>query len=57
MLVIRTSDKEIRWMNVTEYLQEHGTTKKQIVFDGQPFTALNVANLRGLEVPGAMGSM
>nr|QNO48683.1 hypothetical protein AMAKCJMG_00017 [Methanosarcinales archaeon ANME-2c ERB4] len=47
MLVIRTSDDEIRWMNVTEYLQEHGTATKQIVFDGEPFTALNVVGLSG----------
>jgi hypothetical protein len=43
MLVIRTSDGEIRWMNVTDYLRKHGSTTKQIVFDGEPFTALNVA--------------
>jgi uncharacterized CHY-type Zn-finger protein len=47
MLVIRTSDGEIRWMNVTEYLCQHGTSTKQIIFEGEPFTALNVARLRG----------
>ncbi|MEA3323545.1 MAG: DUF4365 domain-containing protein [Euryarchaeota archaeon] len=47
MLVIRTSDGEIRWMNVTEYLREHGTKTRQIIFEGEPFTALNVARLRG----------
>jgi small GTP-binding protein len=46
MLVIRTSDGEIRWMNVTDYLQEHGAKTRQIVFDGEPFTALNVVKLR-----------
>ncbi len=46
MLVIRTSDGQVRWMNVTEYLQEHGKTTKQIVFDGEPFTALKVAKMR-----------
>jgi GTPase SAR1 family protein len=46
MLVIRTSDGQIRWMNVTDYLQEHGPATKQIVFEGEPFTALNVARLR-----------
>lgn len=47
MLVIRTSDGKIRWMNVTDYLREHGTQTKQIIFEGEPFTALNVARLRG----------
>ncbi|MEA3281062.1 MAG: DUF4365 domain-containing protein [Euryarchaeota archaeon] len=46
MLVIRTSDGEIRWMNVTDYLCQHGTKTKQIIFEGEPFTALNVARLR-----------
>jgi hypothetical protein len=46
MLVIRTSDGEIRWMNVTNYQKKHGKNIKQIVFDGESFTALNVVNLR-----------
>jgi hypothetical protein len=46
MLVIRASDGEIRWMNVTEYLKKHGKKTKQIEFDGEPFTALNVMRLR-----------
>jgi GTPase SAR1 family protein len=46
MLVIRTSDGKIRWMNVTDYLQRHGLDTRQIVFEGEPFTALNVARLR-----------
>ena len=46
MLVIRTSDGETRWMNVTDYLEEHGTAIRQIVFEGEPFTALNVARMR-----------
>ncbi|MDD2756326.1 MAG: DUF4365 domain-containing protein, partial [Methanothrix sp.] len=47
MLVIRTSDGKIRWMNVTDYLREHGKDTKQIVFQGEPFTALNVVLKRG----------
>ncbi len=43
MLVIRSSDGQIRWMNVTVYLKKHGTATKQIVFEGELFTALNVA--------------
>ncbi len=42
MLVIRGSDEKIRWMNVTEYLKLQGTESKQIVFEGEPFTAVNV---------------
>jgi transcription elongation factor Elf1 len=47
MLVIRASDGKIRWMNVTDYLREHGKDTKQIVFQGEPFTALNVVRKRG----------
>jgi small GTP-binding protein len=46
MLVIRTSDKKIRWMNVTEFLKKHGPGKKQIVFDGDPFTARSLLQIR-----------
>jgi len=50
MLVIRTSDGTIRWMNVTEclrdYFQRHGQQATQIVFAGEPFTALNLDRLR-----------
>jgi WD40 repeat protein len=51
MLVIRTSDGRIRWMNVTDYLHEHGKDTKQIVFQGEPFTALNVVRRRGELLP------
>ncbi|HMV84894.1 MAG TPA: TIR domain-containing protein [Blastocatellia bacterium] len=46
MLVIRTSDGQIRWMNVTEYLNKQGKTVKQIVFDGEPFTAASLWRMR-----------
>jgi hypothetical protein len=46
MLVIRTSDGQIRWMNVTDYLKEKGPRTRQIVFEGEPFTALSVVRLR-----------
>ncbi|MEH1858851.1 MAG: DUF4365 domain-containing protein, partial [Nostoc sp.] len=46
MLVIRTSDQQIRWMNVSDYLAKHGKRKRQIEFDGEPFTALNLVNQR-----------
>ena len=55
MLVVRTSDGTIRWMNVTEYLQKQKRRKvKQLVFTGEPFSALNLQRLRdrvlGLQV-------
>ncbi len=46
MLVIRTSDGEIRWMNVTDYLKRQEEETKQVEFDGEPFTAWNVMKLR-----------
>jgi small GTP-binding protein len=47
MLVIRTSDGTIRWMNVTEYLQKQGRKQvKQVVFKGEPFTAQALQRLR-----------
>jgi uncharacterized CHY-type Zn-finger protein len=46
MLVIRTSDGRIRWMNVTEYLEARSKGTMKIVFQGEPFTALNLSRLR-----------
>ena len=46
MLVIRTSDGQIRWMNVTEYLKKRGKAVKQIDFDGEPFTAMSLWRMR-----------
>jgi small GTP-binding protein len=46
MLAIRASGGQILWMNVTDYLKQHGKNAKQIIFDGEPFTALNVVRLR-----------
>ena len=50
MLVIRTSDGAIRWMEVSEYLKRESQggkkTVKQIVFDGEPFTALTLLKYR-----------
>ena len=46
MLVIRTSNGRIRWMDVSEYLRDHGPETKQIVFDGEPFTADSVRKMR-----------
>jgi small GTP-binding protein len=46
MLVIRTSDGQIRWMNVTEYLKKQTKPAKQIIFEGEPLTALNLRRMR-----------
>jgi GTPase SAR1 family protein/DNA-directed RNA polymerase subunit RPC12/RpoP len=55
MLVIRTSDGTIRWMNVTEYLKRVTAggkkTVKQVVFDGEPFNAYTVRRLRDGLIP------
>ena len=46
MLVIRTSDGQIRWMNITDYLKQHRHNVKQIIFDGELFTPMSVLRLR-----------
>ncbi len=49
MLVIRTSDGEIRWMDVTAYLKQAsagGKAVKQILFEGERFDAVSVQNWR-----------
>src|SRR5262249_24331715 len=50
MLVIRTSDGTIRWMDVSAYLKKHSQAGKvpvkQVVFRGEPFTAPNVRRMR-----------
>ena len=55
MLVIRTSDAKIRWMNVTEYLKRasrNGTKAvRQIVFDGEPFTVASLLKMRDRVIP------
>ena len=46
LLVIRDSGGQIRWMNMTEYLQRQGAGIKQIEFQGEPFTAESVNQMR-----------
>jgi hypothetical protein len=49
MLVIRTSDGEIRWMDVSAYLKREssgGKTVKQVVFAGERFDVMSVQNWR-----------
>lgn len=49
MLVIRTSDERIRWMDVQAYLEHEergGREVKQIVFNGEPFTTDTLRAMR-----------
>ncbi|MRR32695.1 DUF4365 domain-containing protein, partial [bacterium] len=49
MLVIRTSDGEIRWMDVSAYLKREsadGNKVKQIIFDGERFDVMSVRHWR-----------
>jgi hypothetical protein len=49
MLVIRTSDGHIRWMDVSAWLKRNtagGKTVKQIVFEGERFDALTLRRWR-----------
>lgn len=53
-LVIRTSDNNIRWMNVTDYLRRHsvgGKSVKQVTFNGEPFTATHLRMMRDGLIP------
>jgi hypothetical protein len=48
-LIIRNADGQTRWMNATVYLKEHsvgGREVKQIIFNGEPFTAGAVRAMR-----------
>ena len=44
--VIRTSDGEIRWMDVSEYLRKAAQPVKQIVFSGERFDVMSVRGWR-----------
>ncbi len=46
LLVIRTSDGEIRWMDVSEYLKRAQQPVKQIVFAGERFDVMSVRRWR-----------
>jgi Domain of unknown function (DUF4365) len=50
MLVIRCSDRTIRWMEVSSYLKRESASASkpvtQIVFDGEPFSAQSVRRRR-----------
>ena len=55
MLVNRTSDGSIRWMDINAYLKEHNKKgkiiEKKIVFHGEPFTALTLQRQRDMLIP------
>jgi small GTP-binding protein len=46
MLVIRQSDGNIRWMDVSAYLKGQKKPTRQVIFEGEPFTAQSVAMMR-----------
>ncbi len=49
MLVIRTSDGRIRWMDVSAYLKTNRTARgdvRQVVFEGEMFDAMSVRRWR-----------
>lgn len=51
-LIVRNPDGVIRWMNVTEYLRnQSGEGSKYIFFEGEPFTATILTNLRDKYIP------
>lgn len=48
-LVIRTSDGEVRWMEIRDYLarkSDHGKSMTQIEFNGEPFDVTSVRRWR-----------
>jgi hypothetical protein len=46
MLVMRAADGQIQWMDVSEYLKWQDKVAKQVIFEGEPFTALSLVRLR-----------
>ena len=46
LLVIRTSEGEVRWMEVRESLKRAGRPVKQIVFEGERFDVMSVRRWR-----------
>lgn len=46
LLAIRTSDGEIRWMDVSEYLKRAQQPVKQVVFSGERFDVMSVRRWR-----------
>jgi small GTP-binding protein len=46
MLVIRNSENQIRWMNITKYLKNKKKDKRTIIFEGEPFSALSLVKIR-----------
>jgi hypothetical protein len=56
MLVIRTSDGKIRWMDVSTYLKREsigGEKVKQIIFDGELFDVMSVRRWRDKALSGS----
>lgn len=56
MLVIRTSDGEIRWMDVSDYLKNEiagGMRPRSVVFDGERFDVMSVRRWRDALLKGS----
>jgi hypothetical protein len=59
MLVVLTSEGEIRWMDVSDYLKRNGAegeATRRIVFEGERFDVLNVRRWRTRCLSGYDGS-
>jgi len=57
MLAIRTSDGEIRWMDVSGYLKRQaggGRTVRQVAFEGERLDAMSVRRWRERVLLGVM---
>ena len=46
MLVIRTSDSQIQWMDVSRYLKDQKSDGREIEFEGEPFNAASLLQVR-----------
>jgi len=46
MLVHQRADGQMFWMDISAYLNQHGARTREIFFDGEPFTALNIIKLK-----------
>ena len=59
MLAIRTPDGTIRWMDVSEYLKAESQQSEepitQVIFEGEPLTALSLLKLRAKILPPPTG--
>ncbi|MHB9102243.1 MAG: TIR domain-containing protein [Sulfuricella sp.] len=50
MLVVRTSDGQIQWMNISRYLRDHKSEGMYIEFEGEVFNAASLLRFRDKEL-------